>query len=224
MDSNHEQKRPVALKSWSWLLFIKRDFIVKLKFLYNRLTKENWLLQSSWFSSQCKTVSEAWVAFTFFACQEGRSSLIDEENKRGWDKSERNELKQSNIHKEIFNVFEISVCQRQKTFKTINNVKRLIRETFSQISTYRKPPDWKNKERKTVWPRSRLHWKIRKFESYFSFDFPLLLTNTSLIQLILVTSWKSLPPKEDNPIHDKCWFRASRHISVYLFLHCLDFL
>ena len=170
-------------------------------------------------------MSEAWVAFTFFACQKARSSLIDEENKRGWDKSERNELKQSIIHKEIFNVFEISVCQRQKTFKTINNVKRLIRETFSQTSPYRrKPPDWKTKERKTVWPRSRLHWKIGKIESYFSFDFPLLLTNLSLIQLLLATSWKCLPPKEGNPIHVKCCFRASRYISAHLFFHCFDFL
>ena len=84
------------------------------------------------FCSHCNTVFEAMDCFYHFCpCQELRSSLTEENNKRGSRRRELDELRRSYIEEKNFTVIEMWKCEWWRLYKTTTNVKLHIRENFS---------------------------------------------------------------------------------------------
>ena len=84
------------------------------------------------FCSHCNTVFEAMGCFYHFcSCQELRSSLTEEDIKRGSRRRELDELRQSYIQEKGFTVNEMWECEWWRLYKTTTNVKLHIREKFS---------------------------------------------------------------------------------------------
>ena len=82
------------------------------------------------FCSHCNTVFEAKGCFYHFCpCQELRSSLTEEDIKRG-RRRELDELRRSYIQEKGFTVIEMWECEWWSLYKTTSNVKLQIRENF----------------------------------------------------------------------------------------------
>ena len=83
------------------------------------------------FCSHCKTVFEAMGCFYHFCpCQELRSSLTQEDIKRGSRRREPDELRRSHIQEKGFTVIEMWECEWWRLYKTTSNVKLHIWENF----------------------------------------------------------------------------------------------
>ena len=83
------------------------------------------------FCSHCNTVFEAMGCFYHFCpCQELRSSLSEEDIKRGSRRRELDELRRSYIQEKGFTVIEMRECEWWRLYKTTSNVKLHIRENF----------------------------------------------------------------------------------------------
>ena len=81
--------------------------------------------------SHCNTVYEAMGCFYHFCfCQELRSSLTEEDIKRGSRRRELDEWRRSCIQKKGLTVIEMWECERWNFYKTTTNVKLHIRENF----------------------------------------------------------------------------------------------
>ena len=83
------------------------------------------------FCSHCNTLFEAMGCFYHFCpCQELRSSLTDEDIKRGSRRRELDELRRSYIQEKGFTVIELWECEWWRLYKTTSKVKLHIREIF----------------------------------------------------------------------------------------------
>ena len=83
------------------------------------------------FCSHCNTAFEAMACFYHFChCQELRSSLTEEDIKRGSRRRELDELRRSYIQEKGFFVVAMWACKWWRLYKTTSNVKLHIREIF----------------------------------------------------------------------------------------------
>ena len=83
------------------------------------------------FCSHCNTVFETMGCFYHFClCQELRSSLTEEDIKRGSRRRELDELRRSYILEKGFTVTEMWECEWWRLYKNTSNVKLHIRENF----------------------------------------------------------------------------------------------
>ena len=83
------------------------------------------------FCSHCNTVFEAMGCFYHFCPgQELRSSLTEEDIKRGSGRRELGELRRSYIQEKSFIVIEMWECECWRLYKTSSNIKLHIRENF----------------------------------------------------------------------------------------------
>ena len=83
------------------------------------------------FCSLRNTVFEAMGCFCHFCpCRELRSSLTEEDIKRGSRRRELDELRRSYIQEKGFTVIEMWKCEWWRLYKTSTNVKLHIREKF----------------------------------------------------------------------------------------------
>ena len=81
------------------------------------------------FCSHCNTALEALGCFYHFCpCQELRSSLTEEDIKRGSKRRELDELRRNYIQEKGFTVIEMWECERWRLYKTTTNAKLHIRE------------------------------------------------------------------------------------------------
>ena len=89
------------------------------------------------FCSHCNTVFDAMGCFYHFCpCQELRSTLTEEDIKRGSRRRELDELRRSYIQEKGFAVIEMWECEWWRLYKTTTYVKLHIRENFP----YRRSP------------------------------------------------------------------------------------
>ena len=126
---SHLKTRPVALKIWSCLIFNVEDLIES--FYTTGRQKKIDCFSVDGFCSHCNTVFEAMGCFYHFCpCQELRSSLTEEDIKRGIRRRELDELRRSYIQEKGFTVNEMWECKWWRLYKTTSNVKVHIRENF----------------------------------------------------------------------------------------------
>ena len=93
--------------------------------------KKNDRFSADGFCSHYNTAFEAMGCFYHFCpCQELRSSLTEEDIKRGSRKRELDELRRSYIQEKRFTVKELWECEWWRLYKTTSKVKLHIRENF----------------------------------------------------------------------------------------------
>ena len=93
--------------------------------------KKNDRFSADGFCSHCNTVFEAMGWFYHFCpCHELRSSLTEEDIKRGSRRRELDDLRRSYIQERGFTVIEMWECEWWRLYKTSTNVKLHIRENF----------------------------------------------------------------------------------------------